>query len=308
MFTEAQNFAVVQTELDSVFCQNFDYDATFPSIATANTAAIFKPLNTTHAAYIEEIFKGSGLFPVIGETTTVPVSTPKVANKLTTYIKDFANSIEISKNLFDDNMHGVWAKSVSDFAMVARVSQDDNAFAFFRNAFTTSLTADGAAMFASHTLLNGATQSNTTTSALSPTSLYAAIVALRQQKNQAGVILGNVPTVLLVPSALYKHAIEITDSALIADSANNNINVYRSAYGITIYTSPYLDAAAGGSDTAWFLLSRNHAITRLIRQGIQTALRDWSVSNNRTYLYQANFREAVYCPDYVGAYGSTGTV
>lgn len=105
MFTEAQNFAVVQTELDSVFYQNFDYDATFPSIATANTAAVFKPMNTTHAAYIEEIFKGSGLFPVIGETSNVPQSTPHVANKLTTYIKDFAQGIEISKNLFDDNMH-----------------------------------------------------------------------------------------------------------------------------------------------------------------------------------------------------------
>lgn len=204
-------------------------------------------------------------------------------------------------------MHGVWAKAVADFAMVARVSQDQNAFMFFNNAFTTSLTADGSAFIASHTLLNGQTQTNVVTGALSPTTLYSAIVALRQQKNQAGVILGNVPSVLLVPSPLYKHAIEITDSALIADSANNNINVYRSAYGITIYTSPYLDAVAGGSDTAWFLLSRNHSVTRLIRQGIQTALRDWSVSNNRSYFYQANFREAVYAPDYVGAVGSLGT-
>jgi phage major head subunit gpT-like protein len=203
-------------------------------------------------------------------------------------------------------MHGVWSKTVADFAMVARVSQDDNAFAFWRGAFTTSLTADGAALVASHTLLNGQTQTNVVTGALSPTTLNNAIVALRQQKNQAGVILGNVPSVLLVPSALYKHAIEITESALIADNANNNLNVFRSAYGITVYTSPYLDAVAGGSDTAWFLLSRNHAVTRLIRQGIQTALRDWSVSNNRSYLYQANFREAVYCADYVGVVGSTG--
>lgn len=209
----------------------------------------------------------------------------------------------------------MWAKAVADFAMVARVSQDQNAFAFWNGAFTTSLTADGSALIATHTLISGSTQSNqitttdtgTATTALDPTTLYAGIVKLRQQKNQAGVILGNVPSVLLVPSKLYKHAIEITDSALIADSANNNINVYRSAYGITIYTSPYLDAAAGGSDTAWFLLARNHAVTRLIRQGIQTALRDWSVSNNRTYFYQANFREAVYAPDYVGVVGASGT-
>lgn len=203
---------------------------------------------------------------------------------------------------------GVWSKAVADFAMVARVTQDDNAFALFRNGFTTTLTADGQALFSTHTLIGGGTQVNNSTAALTPSSFNDAIVNLAQQKNQAGVIMGNVPSVLLVPSALFKKAKEITESALIADSANNNINVYRSAFGITVWTSPYLGAAAGGSDTAWFLLARNHSITRLIRQGIQTALRDWTYSNNRTYLYQANFREAVYAADYVGSYGSTGTV
>lgn len=318
MFTEQQNFAVVQTQLDSVFYQNFDYDATHPGIATANTAALFKPQTTTHAAYIEQVFKGSGYFPVVGETQTVPQSTPQVKNQLTTYIKDFAQSIEISKNLFDDNMHGVWSKAVADFAQVARVTQDQNAFNFFNGAFTTSLTADGSAWIGTHTLINGQSYSNlltttitgTVTTALDPTTLNFAQIMLRQQPNQAGVILGNVGSILLVPSNLWKHAIEITDSALIADSGNNNINVFRSAYGITVYTSPFLDSITGfssGSNTAWFLMSRNHSVTRIIRQGIQTALRDWSYSNNRTYLYQANFREVVYAPDYCGAVGSLGT-
>ena len=307
MYTEAQNFAIVQTELDSVFYQEFEYDGGTPNIATANTAALFKPMETTHGAYIEETYKGSGLFPIIGETQSVPISTPVVANKLTTYVKDFAQGIELSKNLFDDNMHGVWSRTVSDFARVAKISQDDNAFKLFRNAFTTSLTADGSAIIATHTLLNGQTQSNLIGGgALSPTTLNTAMVALRQQKNQAGVIMGNIGVTLLVPSPVYKHALEITESALIADVANNNLNVFRSAYGITVYTSPYMDAVAGGSDTAWFLLARNHAVTRLLRQGIQTNLRDWSFSNNRTYLYQANFREEVYCPDYVGIVGSLG--
>ncbi len=306
MFTEAQNFAIVQTELDSVFYQNWNGES-FPGYANAETAAIFKPLNTDHAAYIEEIFKGSGLFPSIGETATVPLSTPKVTNKLTTYIKDYANSIELSKNLFDDNMHGVYGKMVADFAMVARKTQEDNAFAFFRGAFTTSLTADGVAFIsASHALIGGGTLSNIISGALTPDTLNDAMVALSQMKNQAGVIMGSVPAVLLVPNKLFKHAKEITDSALIADSGNNNINIYRSAFGFEVWTSPYMGVAAGGSDTAWFLLGRNHSVTRLVRQGIQTALRDWTYSNNRTYLYQANFREAVYAPDYVGAVGSLG--
>ena len=54
MFTEAQNFAIVQTELDTVFFQTFQYDSSTPGIATASTATIFKPVSTTHAAYFEE--------------------------------------------------------------------------------------------------------------------------------------------------------------------------------------------------------------------------------------------------------------
>ena len=293
--------------MDTVFFQTFEYDSSTPGIATANTGVIFKPLSTEHAAYIGEINKATGLWPVIGEVQTVPLTTPKVANKYTILIKDFASGIEISKDLYDDNMHGVWAADVRDFALKARVTQDDNAFALFRGAFTTTLTADGATFIsATHTLIGGGTTSNLISGALSTTTLNTAIVRLRQQVDQSGVILGGVPTILLVPSALFKLATEITDSALVSDTGNNAINVYRSAYGITVYSSPYLSAAAGGSDTAWFLMTPQHSVTRVVRQGIETALRPWQYSNNRTYFYQGNFREAVFVPDYAGAVGSTG--
>ncbi len=309
MFTEAANFAIVQTELDAVFFQRFDYDSKFPGVAHATTGEIFKPIETTHAAWIQSVNKGSGLFPAIGETATVPLSTPQVTNKQTTLVSTFAQAIDISKQLFDDNMHGVWAEDVRDFAQKAKDTQDYNAFALFRNGFTTALTADGSAIFSSHTLIGGGTQSNTATGAgsvLSPTSLNTGLVSMIEQKDQAGVITGSVPSVLLVPPALWKHAREITDSALIADLANNNINVYRSALGITVWTSNWLGAAAGGSDTAWFLLAQRHGFTRLVRQGLETALTDWRFSNNLTYRYQANFREAYFCADYAGAYGATG--
>ena len=306
MFTEAQNFSIVQTELDKVFFQAFDLNETFPGIARATTAEIFKPQETTHAAWIQSINKGSGLFPSIGETAVVPLATPRVTNKQTTAIATFAQGIDISKQLFDDNMHGVWAEDVRDFAIKAQSTQDYNAFALFNAGFTTALTADGSAIFSTHTLIGGGTQSNAGTAALTPASLNDALVNLMQQKDQSGVIRGNQARTLLVPPALWKHAREITDSALIADSGNNNINVFRSALGITVYTSPWLGAAAGGSDTAWFLLATRHGFTRLIRQGLETALTDWRYSNNLTYRYQANFREAYFCADYAGSYGSTG--
>ncbi len=196
-----------------------------------------------------------------------------------------------------------------DFAIKAKDTQDYTAFGLFRLGFTTALTADGSAIFSSHTLIGGGTQSNTFTgagSALSPTSLNTSVVSLMEQKDQSGVIRGSSPKVLLVPPALWKHAREITDSALIADLANNNINVYRSALGITVWTSHWLGAAAGGSDTAWFLLAARHGFTRLIRQGLETALTDWRYSNNLSYRYQANFRENYFCADYAGSYGAAG--
>ena len=316
MFTEQQNLEIVRTELDAVFFQKFDMmeQAEF-SVAHATTAELFKPIETTHAAYIEEVYKGIQLFQNIGETTTVPLQTPSVRNKVTTYVGDYANSVELSKNLFDDNMHGVWAETVAQFALIGRVTQDYNAFAIFRNAFTTTLVHDGSALIsASHTLINGGTASNLVTSpagatngALSTDTLNYAFTNLVQQVNQAGIVLGNTPKTLLVPPALLKKAVEITDSALIADSGNNAINFYRSSLGIAVMTSPYLGSAvSGGSDTAWFVLATNHSIRRLIRQGMQTSLRNWDVSNNRTYLYQANYRETYYALDWAGIVGSTG--
>jgi len=140
-------------------------------------------------------------------------------------------------------MHGVWAEDVRDFADQAKNTQDYTAFGLFRLGFTTALTADGNAIFSTHTLIGGGTQSNTGTSALTPTSLNTGIVNLVEQKNQpeSSLVL---PLLFFFPPALWKHAREITDSALIADLANNNINVYRSALGITVWTSHWLGVAA----------------------------------------------------------------
>lgn len=317
MFDEQDNLAIVRTELDDVFFQTLAYDATSPGVATASTAAIFKQIpNWDRQAYIYEINKDVGLFDIIGETQQVPLDVPAVRNKVIATMKDFAKGIELSKDLFDDVMHGVWSQNVAKFALKARVSQDSYAFSKYNGAFTTTLTADGNAAVSTHTLIGGGTYSNqlvtadvsgATTTVLNNSSFNAAMIKMRTMVDQSNVILGDVGAYLLVPPALFQEAIQITESALIADSAQNNLNVWRSAYGIEVYSSPYLSSAAGGSDTAWFLLSKNHSVTRVIRQGIETALRPWQYSSNRTYLYQANFREEVTIPDYAGLIGALGT-
>lgn len=318
MFTEAQNFSLVQTELDEVFKQS--YEASIPpSYATAMTADVFKPQETTHAAYIGTIHKGPGLFSKIGEVQAVPSYQAKVANKWTVTIADFAEGIEISKNLFDDDFHNEWANQVSDLAIMARRTQDFNSFKIFRGAFTTTLTADGVAFIsASHALIGGGTTSNlvtaalvgAATSALTSSSLNIAMKLLAEMKSQANVPLQCVGDTLVVPPALYITARQIAVSALVPENGNNAVNMFSMDYGIKVYQSVFMGTASPdglGSDTAWFLLdSKRHAIRRFVRQGVVTSLRDWTMSNNRTYYYQANFREEVFVPDYIGAVGATG--
>lgn len=101
MFSEALNLAITRTELDAVFFQTFDGYNTFPGTASATTEAIFKQIQTANSAWIQSVNKGSGLFPIIGESQAVPQQVPRVANKQTNLIKDFASEISISKDLFD---------------------------------------------------------------------------------------------------------------------------------------------------------------------------------------------------------------
>lgn len=318
MFTETQNFSLVQTQLDEVFRQN--YEATLPpSYATAMTAEIFKVTDTTHAAYIGTIHKGPGLFSKIGEVQAVPSYTAKVANQWTVTIADFAEGIEVSKDLFDDDMHGEWQSQVAEFAIMARRTQDFNAFGLFRGAFTTTLTADGQSFIGAHTLIGGGTTNNqiksadvgAATSALTTSAYNIATKRLAEVKSQSGIPLQCVSDVLLVPPALYVTARQIAASSLVPENGNNAINVFTVDYAVKVYQSVYLGTASPdglGSDTAWYVMdSKRHAVRRFVRQGIVTNLRDWGMSNNRTYYYQANFREQVFVPDYIGVVGALGT-
>ena len=207
-------------------------------------------------------------------------------------------------------MHGTYSAMVTKFATAARATRDRNAFSIFRGAFATTLTSDGVAFVsASHLTIDGLTISNRVTSnpALTPTSLNTGIVQLLEQKSEDGVVMGQQPAYLLVASAGFKNAMEITGSTLVSDTANNAVNVYSSMYNLRVFHSPYLGASASGSDTAWFLLSRNHGVTRYVRQEVSTALVDYVFSSNNNYVYKGMFREVVGVTNYVGAVGSDGT-
>ena len=309
VFTEQQNQDIVKTKLDSVLFQIFNQDAQ-PGLATARTASIFRQEQFDKAVYQEDIYSGLPVTPQVSELGLVPQNVPSVTNYFTTTIKKFAQTVPVTKEMYDDVMHGVWPKTIQEAALKARIAQDQNAMSIFNAGFTTYLTADGVSLFNSaHPLIGGGTQSNVLSgggSVLSSTSVNNAAVLLQTMKDQAGVVIGSTPKFLLVPPALFDLAIRITQSVLVGDASTNGVNVWRGIYGLEVYQSPYLSAAAGGSDTAWFMGSDYNSITRLIRSGMETEFVGWQYSDNMVYKYMCTFREAVKSADYYGIVGSVG--
>jgi len=306
-FSSSLNPNVVKTALDDVFYQEWDYQA-HPGYADATSGLIFMQDSTDRQAEILETFKGVSLWEERAEEEDVASDDPRITNTKTHTVTNFAKSVDIPKNFFDDNLHGAYEKMVRDMARKGRLTRDDNAMALYRNSFTTTLTADGVSLINdAHPLIGGGTEDNKLTDALSESSVYDAVVKLAEQKDQAGVVSGNVARTLLVPPALFKLACEILDSEFRSDTANNDLNVYVAKYGIYIQTSNRLGAAVGGSDTAWWLLADNFGIYRWVRQGIVTDLVPYQFQRNNNYIYKGEFREVVSAQDYVGIVGSDGT-
>ena len=306
-FSSGLNPDVVRTLLDDVFMQKFTGDEQ-PGYATAEDAMVFNQDTADSSAVVEDLFKGVGIWENRAEEQDVPGGNPRIANQKIFTVTNFDKSIDIPKNFFDDNKHGSYEKMVENFARRAVTTRDRNAFAVYRNGFTTATTSDGVALFsASHLNLNGDTVSNYVTSGLSETSLYTGIQTLVEMKSQDGEIDGFIPRVLLVPPALFKLAKEITRAEYRSGTADNDPNIYSDDYGLEVATSRYLGAAAGGSDTAWFLLSDAHSIMRYVRSAVETALVDWIYQRNNNYIYKGEFREVVGAMTYEGSYGSLGT-
>jgi len=195
------------------------------------------------------------------------------------------------------------------FARNARISRDRNAFSAYNLGFTTVTTNDGVALFSnSHVTLSGDTVDNLLTDALSDNSLEDAIVMLIEQKTQDGTLGSYEPCCLMVPPALFKEAQIITKSELRSGTANNDLNYYSQVYpGLMVYQNPFLGAAYGGSNTAWYVLSRNHSMYRWVRKGIEKELIDWKFQRNNNYIYKGEFRETVGPISFEGLVASNGT-
>jgi phage major head subunit gpT-like protein len=299
--TSGLNANVTKTALDDVFFQKYAAKQG-PNLTSAQDNMVFIQDSTDRAAVILEHFKGVGLWEDTPEQAEYKGDTPLVTNQITFSVARFTKKFHITEEMIEDDLHRVVRNAISQMGTKAKVSQNTKSMEIYRNAATTTLTADGAALLsASHTSINGSTVDNTISGAFTVDTLEEGIKDMLESKDQADDIIGHEAKTILIPPELYKEVVEITESRLEANTTDNNMNVFSAKYGLTIRQSQYLGAAAGGKDGHWFLMGEFHSVMRFKRIPVQTRLLSGdfqengdSVYRGRSINYQLNHQKKAY--------------
>lgn len=314
MYNSGLNPDLVKTGLDEVFFGGFDNES-IPGYAHADNGVLFKQGSATNSAVISNVMGWPGEFTKHSEEEEIELATIRSDHKATNLVENWKRSFKIPVEFFEDEEWGAVNASIRQLGIRARTTQDKNALGSgYSDGFTSFTVNSGTALFSnSHTTLAGGTVDNLETGTLSESNLETLVNSLIDQKGQDDSLAGHMPAWLLVPTTLFKEAMEITKSELRSGTANNDLNYYSQVYpGLRVYFSPFLGAsfggADGGSDTAYFVGGSMHAMNRDVRVGMDTDMVDSAYDDRDRYTYKARFREVVHASSFEGLVASDGTV
>lgn len=225
---------------------------------------------------------GTGRVRLFNDGDNVPGLTRYKTYDTTIAYYDFGGHVSVTKNTIDDRNWSSELDEMKDLSISANYSQDESGVQLLNGGFATAtlvngykiaLYGDGVPTFSTiHPTVvpGGSTQSNASATGITFTAANAetALVALVEQQTDDGlaIVLGGKPVVALPPK-LRKKGLEITESQLTPDSANNAINVYNNGMGFDMIVSTFLGAANSGSDTAWYMVTPGmHKLNHETRQ------------------------------------------
>ena len=172
--------------------------------------------------------------------------------------KAFTKGFMIERELYDDEQYRQINKFPAAMARSGRAFVEKEAAKPFINAFTTARYDGKAIIAANHPLLDSASVGdNLVTGTLSDVNLKIALQCMRETVDEAGNLINMKATKLVVPPALEYVAKELINSAQKAGTTANDINTVKGALEVVTYD--FIGAAAGGSDTAWYVMDgANH--------------------------------------------------
>jgi phage major head subunit gpT-like protein len=163
---------------------------------------------------------------------------------------EYTRGFQVERKLLDDAQYSGIFDQAAALGVAFGRKQEKDAASVFNNAFDVASPGyDGLPLCsASHprSQTDSTTVSNTRSDVLSVAALDAAINQLMSLGDDLGDPVTALPTILLVPQALRRTALELTESAFTPEDDSNAINPNTN---LTTVVWPYLT-----SSTAWFVL------------------------------------------------------
>lgn len=167
----------------------------------------------------------------------------------------FASGIQIERELYDDDRHGIWERRPVQLAQAANRTRETHGARLFNLAFSVDTlfynNTEAVALCANaHTTTSGASTAsgfdNLVTSAFSATALAAARIQMVNFRDDQANRFSIVPNEVWIPPDLYDVAYEVTESMGKPGVATNERNIHFGKY--QVYEWNYL------TDTNnWFL-------------------------------------------------------
>lgn len=250
---------------------------------------------------------GVGRFTAIAEEDPTPIVKRDEIMKTNFAHDTFRKGVGISYEALEDQLYNEMKDHTEQLAISARETQEYNRFAVIRNIATTN-GADGVPLGSnSHPLSGGQVQDNIVTGNITGTVLNTGFQLFREMKDYTLKQFISSPKLLLTAPANHPAVMELTKSKLQANTANNNLNYFSEVYpGVRVLFSPYVGAAAGGSDTGVTLIGSRHKLNVVIREKIRTWMNKWDESSDIVTKFNALYRESVGFADFVGVVHFTG--
>ena len=304
------------TAIDTVAWERFE-ERQLPDYLTAQDDLFFNQLAMTGITHIWDEYSGVPNPEETGEQEEVKTVDVFIGNQQSQRVKFFKNDYPISVELFKTDKVGLRDELGMSIGLAFRRRQDYVAVidcygdAFDGNNFTVG--SDGNSLANNtHTTLRGDNVDNLETGVMGPDNLDTLVQSLEGQLGQHGEHGGHAFAGILVPRNIYKKTKEVMDSTLLADTANNNRNLFDTVYGqVSIKQSPLLASAFNpgtNANTAYHIIGQNHFIQRRILSGFELSLVTPEFTATDSYIKRARIGEVVY-PETWSAYAaSTGAV
>lgn len=264
---------------------------------------------------IEKDSSASGLSKLVetAEGDAISYEDPNQGYDVTYSHRKYTLGSKITLEMFQDDQFNVMNRRPRDLAKAKVRTKEQAAADIFNHGFTagggglsTFTAGDAKALFATdHPRTDGGADiSNLTTADLAEDVLETILVSMRATVDNKGQLILIQPDTLLIPPALEKEASILLKSSGRTGTANNDVNPYQGRLNTIVWD--YLGSAAGGSDTAFFVLDKSfHKLNWFNRsdEGLDGPEYDF---DTKTAKWSVVCRWSVGFSDFRGVYGSKG--